>query len=100
MGTILSSRIKDNKEVIVEVSLDYNEVVQLKGHMDNVHLFSENVSETELDVSRRGQRDATIYFIVPRELRKGLEDKKKVKCQRLDTKSKTIFVYVVDKIGL
>src|SRR3989338_2782773 len=99
MGTILSSRVKDDGKVVFEVSLDYEESLQLKGYLDNVHLFSENVSEVETVISQRGKNEATKYFLIPKELRKGLKFSSKTKCQKIDTKTKTVFIYVVDKLG-
>ena len=100
MGAILSSRMKDDGKVIFEVAVDYNESVQLKGYMDNVHVFSENVADIETNISQRGKNEATKYFLIPKELRKGLKFTAKTTCQKIETKTKTIFIYVVDKIGL
>ena len=99
MGTILSSRVKDDGKVVFEVSLDYEESLQLKGYLDNIHLFSENVSEIEAVISQRGKNEATKYFLIPKELRKGMKFSAKTKCQKIDTKTKTIFIYTVDKLG-
>lgn len=97
MGTILSSRMKDDGKVVFEVCVDYEEATQLKGHMENVHLFSENVKQLETHISTRGKNEATKYFLIPKELRKNLQFNKSLNCQKLDTKTKTIFVYVIDK---
>lgn len=98
MGSILSSRIKDDGKVVFEVLVEYDEVIQLQGHMDNVHLFSENVINITTNLSQRGKNDATKYFLVPRELRKNLKFSGEVACQRLETKSKIFFVYIIDKL--
>ena len=100
MGTILSSRVKDDGKVIFEISMDYEESVQLKGHMDNVHIFAENVVDIKTNISQRGKNEATKYFLIPRELRKDLKFNSSTTCQKIETKTKTIFVFVVDKIGL
>ena len=100
MGTILSSRMKDDGKIVFEISVDYEESIQLQGHMDNVHLFSENASDIETNISQRGKNEATKYFLIPKDLRKGLKFNSKTHCQKLDTKTKTIFIYVVDKAGL
>ena len=100
MGTILSSRIKDDGKIIFETIIDYEEAVQLKGYMDNIHIFSENVADIGTNISQRGKNEATKYFLIPKELRKGLKFTAKTTCQKIETKTKTIFIYVVDKIGL
>lgn len=100
MGTILSSRVKDDGKVVFEVSLDYDESVQLRGYMDNVHLFSEHVVDIKTNISQRGKNEATKYFLIPKELRKNIKYSSKTRCQKIDTKTKSIFVFIVDRIGL
>ena len=97
MGSILSSRRLDNGKVVYEVCLDYDEMMQLKGHMDGVYLFSDNVGDFKAKVSGRGKNEATKYFLIPRQLRKDLKLKTKVACQRLETKTKFVFIYTIDK---
>ncbi len=99
MGVILGSRVRDDGKVIFEVLLDQDEAIHLKGHMDNIHVFSENAAEIETNISQRGKNEATKYFLIPKTLRHGLTFDESVKCQKIDTKTRTIFVYVVDKIG-
>ncbi len=100
MGAIISSRVKDDGKVIFEVSLDYEEATQLKGYMNNIHLFSENVADIKTNISQRGKNEATKYFLIPKELRKNLKFSAKTTCQKIEAKTKTIFIYVVDKIGI
>jgi hypothetical protein len=102
MGSILSSKVlKDENKVIFEVLADYEEALQLKGSIDNVHIFSENIADIKTNLSMRGKNEATKYFLIPKQLRKdlrfGVED---VICQRINTPTKIIFVYVIDKIKL
>lgn len=97
MGSILSSKAKDDGKVIFEVIVDYDEAKQLQGHMENVHIFSENTERIDANLSERGKDSATKYFLIPKELRRNLQFGNKVTCQRIDTKTKTIFVYSIDK---
>ncbi len=99
MGSILSSKTAKNGKVIYEVIMDYEESLQLKGHIKNIHVFSEDVAEIKTNLSSRGKNEATKYFLIPRELRHNIKFTDKVKCQKLETESKIIFVYVVDKLG-
>lgn len=96
MGSIISSRRQENK-VVVETALDHEELVQLKGEIDNVHIFSEKISDIQTNISRRGKNEATKYFLIPREMRKDLNIMEPVGCQRINTPEKVIFVYVVNK---
>ena len=100
MGTILTSRTKEDNKIVFEIQVDYEEALQLKGSINNVHLFSEDVAEVETRLTKRGKDEATYYFLVPKDLRRDLKFNGKVRCQKIDTKTKTIFIYVLDKIGL
>lgn len=97
MGTILSSKIKGDKKVIFEVLMDYEEAVQLQGRMDNIHVFSENISEIKTNISTRGKNAATKYLLIPRNLRQNIKFDKGVSCQKIDLKEKIIFIYIVEK---
>jgi hypothetical protein len=96
MGSIISSRREANK-VVVEAALDHEELVQLKGEIDDIHLFSEKIADLQTNISQRGKNEATKYFLIPRNLRKDLNIMEPVSCQRINTPDKAIFVYVVNK---
>ena len=100
MGTILNSKTTNDGKIIFEVLVDYEEALQLKGHINNVHLFSEEVVDVNSNISLRGKNEATKYFLIPRELRKDLKFNTRVRCQKIDTPTNIIFIYVVDKISL
>lgn len=97
MGTILSSKLKGDSQVIFDVLMDYEEAVQLQGHMDNVHIFSENSFHVRTNVSTRGKNSATKYLLIPKELRKGINFEKEISCQKVDLKDRIIFVYGLKK---
>jgi len=99
MATIISSKKQGNK-VISEVLADYDEFLQLKGHLNNIHLITENVAEVQTNISQRGKNEATKYFLIPRQFRKGFKFNNTTSCQKLDLKDKVIFIYVVDKLKI
>ena len=90
---------KDDK-VIFEVEMDYEDSLKLKGHVKNVHVFSEDAAEIRTNLSQRGTNEATKYFLIPRELRENLNFNKNVKCQKIETETRKIFVFVADKVKL
>lgn len=100
MGTILSSRVGKNGKIVYEVEMDYEESLQLKGHIKNIYLFSEDVAEIKTNLSGRGKNEATKYFLIPRELRNNLKFNNQVKCQKIETPTRAIFIYVVDKLDI
>lgn len=100
MGTILSSRTKEDGKVVFEVLVDYDEALQLRGNLSNVHLFSEDVATMETQITQRGKNEATTYLLLPRELRRTNKLRGIARCQKIETQTKLIFLYVVDKLGL
>ena len=100
MGSIIGIRTVKNDKVVIELEMDYEESLKLKGHIKNIHVFSEDASEIKTNLSQRGTNEATKYFLIPRELRGDLTFNENVKCQKVETNSRIIFVYVVDKIKI
>ena len=98
MGTILSSRVKDDGKVVLEVCVDYDEALQLKGHMESVHVFSEKIADVKTNMVQRGKNESTKYFLIPKGMRTNMGYKGISKCQRIETKSKMIFIYIMDKV--
>lgn len=98
MGRILGTKIGKNNKVIFEVEMDYEESLKLKGHIKNVHVFSEDAAEIKANLSQRGTNEATKYFLIPRNLRGDLTFNEEVKCQKIDTDTRTIFIFVVSKV--
>lgn len=97
MGTILSTKITKENQIVFEVELDYEEALKLKGNIKNIHIFSEDAAEVKTNLSQRGTNEATKYFLIPKELRENLIFNEEVKCQKIDTDTRTIFIFVVEK---
>lgn len=100
MGTILTTKMAADKKVVVEVLLDYDEYVQLKGQMHNIHIFSEDNVDIRTNISQRGRNAATKYFLIPRDMRKGMKFTEDVSCVKIDTKGRAIFIYTIKKGGI
>jgi len=98
MGSIISSRSNKDGKIIYEIELDYAESLHLKGHIKKVCLFSEDACDAVSKLSSRGTHESTKYFLVPKELRANLTTADKVKCQKIITDSKMIFIYVLDRV--
>ena len=98
MGAILGTKITKDNKIIFEVEMDYEESLKLKGHIKNIHIFSEDAAEINTHLSQRGTNEATKYFLIPRELRGDLKFNEQVKCQKIDTDTRTVFIFVVNKI--
>lgn len=97
MAKIISSKKHDDGKVTLELSMNYEESMRLKGNMENLHLISEDVADIKSNISFRGKNESTKYFLIPRQLRKDLMVKVDAACQRIDTDSKIVFVYMLEK---
>ena len=99
MGKILNSR-KEKDKVILEVVSDYEEYLQLRGHLEDVYLFTDHVADVKANISQRGRNEATKYFLIPREFRHGLKFNNATMCQKIDLKeSQKIWHDIKNKVG-
>ena len=99
MGKILNTKSLSDGKIMFEVVVDYDEALQLQGHVTNIRMFSENTLDNSTQISMRGSMASTKYFLIPKKLRKGLKFVSDVMCQKIETPSKVMFVYVIDKNG-
>ena len=97
MGEIRCIRKGKSGNFIVEVEMESSEITKLKGFLTNVHLFSEDSPDILTRLSQRGIREATKYFLVPKELRKNFNLEGDVHCQRLEFGDNIFFIYCVKK---
>lgn len=100
MAKIISTKRTEEKDsIIVEALMEKEEYLQLKGHMDNIHIFSNNTEKIQTNIAQRGKNYATKYFLIPRQFRRGFKFTKNVGCQKIDLKEDIIFIYSVDKLS-
>ncbi|MBR9677131.1 hypothetical protein GOV04_03250 [Candidatus Woesearchaeota archaeon] len=95
MGSIISSKVRDDRKIIFEICVDQEEALQLKGLVDNIYLLSDNAEQIETNVVQRGKNEATMYFLIPKNMRSKLKNTSKAKFQKIDSKDKTMYVYTV-----
>lgn len=97
MGKILQLKNKSNDKVEVTLELTQAEIERLKGNLDKMHLFSENILENNTRLVQRGKRDSTKYFLLPKDFKSGIMISDNVPCTRIETKSKYLYVFSVKK---
>lgn len=96
MATIVcSKRFKDH--IQLSINAEVEEVEDLKGKMDKIHLISEENIKTKSSIYERGKNGNTKYSLIPGCLRKNLKLGKKILCSKLDCKDKTLLIYLIDK---
>lgn len=96
MGSVKNTRITSNNKVEYTISVDYEEALLLKGHITNMHIFSEDSADIKANIISRGKGE-TKYLRIPSKISKDLSTKSGIKCLRIDSKEKIIIYAVVDK---
>lgn len=97
MGKISSVKTINDEKVTMTLELTQKEALWLKGNLDKMHVFSENNLEFETRLVQRGKRESTKYFLMPKEFRKGIIPSNSVKCNKIETTTKNLFIFAVDK---
>ena len=97
MGQIQSVKTMKNGKVIVTLELSETELLWLQGNMQDMHLFSESNLMYRTKLVQRGKRESSKYFLMPKELRQNLVANKEVNCNKIETSSKTIYLFTVNK---
>lgn len=100
MGHILGSKVTNDGKIILSVCLEHEEALQLQGHIDDIHVFSGRIANIKTNVAMRGQNAATKYFLIPKDMRSNIRYSSEANCQKLETKNKLMFIYVIDKYKL
>jgi len=97
VGEILKSEVTKEGLVLLKISMQYPEFLDLKGHLKNIHLFSEDLIEVHSHLSLRGKHGATKYLLIPKCLRKNIKFKTDVICQKQENDKEIFFIYVIKK---
>lgn len=97
MGKISGIKALNDDKVIVNLELTSKELIWLQGNLSKIHIFSEKNLKHETRLIKRGKRESTKYFLLPRELRGGIIPSGVIMCNKIETKSKNIFIFSVPK---
>ena len=65
--------------------------------MEKMHIFSENNLKYKARLVKRGKRESTKYFLLPKEFRKTVQASENVNSNVIETKTKAIFIFEVSK---
>jgi hypothetical protein len=97
MAKILELKNTDNKKIIANLELSENEYKYLKGNIERIRIFSDDNLQKNSRLVQRGKKEATKYFLLPKSLRNGVKPCCNVRCDRLETKDKCLFIFEVTK---
>lgn len=96
MGSVKSTRISSNNKVEYTITVDYEESLLLKGHVTNMHIFSEDSADIKANIICKGKGN-TKYLRIPQKISKDIKSLSSVNCLRYDSKDKIIIYAVIDK---
>lgn len=97
MGKVTSLKSLSDDRVELKLELTQKEMLWLKGNLEKMHVFSENNLDMETRLVQRGKRESTKYFLMPKEFKKNVMASNSVKCTMIESKSKQIFIFAVNK---
>ncbi|MCH7850107.1 MAG: hypothetical protein IH845_00505 [Nanoarchaeota archaeon] len=85
-------------KIIYKIELSEEEALQLKNHITNVHLFVEDLCDSNVKLIERGAKKGAKYFIIPLNLRSRKKKRySSISYQKIETGDKTFFICVVHK---
>jgi len=97
MGKIVELKVISNSTSQVTLEMTRKEFSWLKGSLDRMHLFSEENLLDETGIVTRGKKETSLYFLMPKPLKKGISISDAVSCTKISTTSREIFIFSVPK---
>jgi len=97
MGKIINLKSINDEKVELKLELTQNEAKWLSGNLDKMHLFSEYNLTKITRLVQRGKRESTKYFLLPKEYKKLVRPTNLVNCEKIETKTKNIFIFSINK---
>ena len=97
MGQIINAKNLPNKTVIYKILLNQEEIINLKGHMKNIHLFSGNLCDQFSQINTRGNKGVTKYFKIPLSIRSRKKHNGNLTYQIIETPTKAFYIYTLSK---
>ena len=96
MGEVINTKTSSDK-IIYRIELTEGEARQLRNHVTNVHIFSENLCNFDSRIIERGVKGGAKYFVIPLGLKSRKKKYSKVSYQKIETEDKIFFICVVEK---
>ena len=97
MARIIEIKSLNENKNKVSLELSNEELSWLKGNMEKIHIFSEKNLEFKARLVKRGKRESTKYFLLPKEFRKTVMPSDNVNSTVIETKTKAIYIFEVNK---
>jgi len=100
MGIIKKITQKNNKKVHVTLEISPEELKRLEGNIDNVHIIAEEFLKHESRLIKRGKRESTKYFLLPKSLREDILPNDLVMCNRIEMGTYFLYLFSVPTLKI
>lgn len=97
MSKILEIKTINDEKNKVTFDMNIKELTWLEGRMDKMHIFSEDNLKYKARLVKRGKRESTKYFLLPKEFRKTVMPSDNVSSTVIETKTSAIYIFKVNK---
>jgi hypothetical protein len=97
MGKIENIKTLDDHRIFLNLVVSSKQLNWLKGNLLKMHVFSEENLEHKTRLIKRGKRESTKYFLLPKGLRDGVVPSGEVNCNMIETEERHIFIFAVPK---
>ena len=97
MGEILNIVNKVEDKIEVTLSLDRSYFKKLKGSLDKIHLFSEDVLDFDSKLVSRGKDESTKYLLIPKEINSEIFAREDVTYSVIEEPDKLFLIFAVNK---
>jgi hypothetical protein len=97
MGKILNILNKSDDRVEVTLEFDLKYFKKLKGNLDKIYLFSEDVLDFNSKLVSRGKDDSTKYLLIPKEINTEVFAREDINYSVIEDPDKFLFIFGVNK---
>lgn len=78
--------------------MDYDEAIQLRNHIKNVHMISLDLCDQNTKIIQRGNKGGAKYFVIPLSLKSRKKKRySKVSYQKIELEDKIFYICVANK---
>ncbi len=97
MAKIISVKTTNPDKINLSLDLNPEEYAFLEGQLEHINVFGEGNLKVGTKLVQRGKEKSTKYFLLPKAFKKNLLPSTKVMCNRIEKKTKNIFIFEVPK---
>lgn len=105
MGKIVDSKTLRNGKIKYQIIMSKEETLSLYGRLKDVYIFSLKAYSKKAEIMETGIKNSAKYFQIPHKWIMRVSSKREkineqlapISCQRIETKDKYAFIYIIPK---